>query len=208
MKPMNQRNAEANLIPPARSMRPRRLLRIPAVALVALSFAAPAASARIVEAGVAAKGMACPFCAYGVQKRLGNVTDVKDVTVDLKTNTARLDLAEGAFLDPEALARAVREAGFDPGEITLTAVGKLVEARERLALALPAEGQKFLLFENARDEVARHEGEQTEWLTPETDRALRKLREEGAAVRITGAVHAHEQGLAALRIDDYAKASK
>ncbi|MAA73220.1 MAG: hypothetical protein CMN28_00755 [Salinisphaeraceae bacterium] len=58
------------------------------------------------------KGVACPYCAYGVEKHLNKVDGVENVSVDIGDSVVRVTMAEGATL-PEGKARtAVKEAGF------------------------------------------------------------------------------------------------
>jgi mercuric ion binding protein len=59
-----------------------------------------------------ADGLACPFCAYGIEKQLSAIEGVETVETDLKTGTITITLLDGATLD-EAVARmAVEAAGF------------------------------------------------------------------------------------------------
>lgn len=57
-------------------------------------------------------GLACPFCAYGVEKKLGAVAGVQHVDVDIGSGTVVVTMAEGAALDEPAARKAVKEAGF------------------------------------------------------------------------------------------------
>ena len=57
-------------------------------------------------------GLACPFCAYGVEKQLTRVEGVETVETDVKAGQVVVTLRDGATLD-EARARAAVEAsGF------------------------------------------------------------------------------------------------
>jgi len=57
-------------------------------------------------------GMSCPFCAYGLEKKLKKVEDVESVTIDLNEGEVVVIAKAGATLKEEALRRAVKEAGF------------------------------------------------------------------------------------------------
>lgn len=57
-------------------------------------------------------GLACPFCAYGIEKRLGKIDGVTDVQVDVGESVVRVTLQEGKTLTEEQADRAVNEAGF------------------------------------------------------------------------------------------------
>ena len=57
-------------------------------------------------------GLACPFCAYGVEKKLNAVKGVQRIEVDIAGGTVTVTMAEGASLDEAAAKKAVKDAGF------------------------------------------------------------------------------------------------
>lgn len=57
-------------------------------------------------------GLACPFCAYGVEKKLNAVKGVQRIEVDIAGGTVTVTMAEGANLDEAAAKQAVKDAGF------------------------------------------------------------------------------------------------
>ena len=57
-------------------------------------------------------GLSCPFCAYGIEKKLGAVKGVQRIEVDIASGTVAVTMAEGATLDEAAARKAVDEAGF------------------------------------------------------------------------------------------------
>ncbi len=57
-------------------------------------------------------GLACPFCAYGLERSLGNVDDVESVSVNLKTGLIKISVSDGATLDEATVREAVMDAGF------------------------------------------------------------------------------------------------
>lgn len=63
-------------------------------------------------------GASCPFCAFGLEKRIGRLEGVRDVMMELKAGKAIVTLKEGATVSEEALRQAVKEAGFTAREIT------------------------------------------------------------------------------------------
>ncbi|CAN0289722.1 unnamed protein product, partial [Chrysoparadoxa australica] len=58
------------------------------------------------------KGVACPYCAYGVEKHLNKVDGVENVSVDIGDSVVRVTMAEGATLTEVKARTAVKEAGF------------------------------------------------------------------------------------------------
>ncbi len=81
-----------------------------ALALAVLLFSGPAASAS--EFTLRIDGLACPFCAFGVEKKLLELPGVSGIEVLLDEGKVVLALSEGAELDVAALDEAVRKAGF------------------------------------------------------------------------------------------------
>lgn len=57
-------------------------------------------------------GLACPFCAYGVEKKVGDLDGVETVEIDIDGGLVAVTLADGISLDEAAAAQAIDEAGF------------------------------------------------------------------------------------------------
>ena len=62
-------------------------------------------------------GMTCPFCAYGLEKKLSELDEVADVQVDLEKARALLILRDRSSLTGEQIQQAVDEAGFSVRKI-------------------------------------------------------------------------------------------
>ena len=91
-----------------------RRLAVAAV-LAGLAFAAaPAALGQ--QADIRYKlyidGLACPFCAYGIEKQLGKLAGVERIDIEIGAGTLTLTLAGDADLDEASARRAVEAAGF------------------------------------------------------------------------------------------------
>ena len=57
-------------------------------------------------------GLACPFCAYGVEKKVGGLDGVEKVVIEIEDGLVAVTLADGATLDEATAKQAVDEAGF------------------------------------------------------------------------------------------------
>ena len=101
-----------------------RVLSVLVAATLLGTLAAPA-HADAMRYEVRVDGLACPFCAYGLERKLRDLPGVSTVEVELRTGTARFDVAEGRVVTPAAVRSAVGEAGFSVGEIRLRASGEL-----------------------------------------------------------------------------------
>lgn len=81
------------------------------MALVAIGLASAAVAAQP-RYQIEVAGLACPFCAYGIEKKLRAIEGVERVETNIKEGTVVVVLKEGATLDRARVERAVREAGF------------------------------------------------------------------------------------------------
>ena len=59
-----------------------------------------------------ADGLACPFCAYGIEKQLSKIEGLEDIGIDIETGTLTLTMAKGATLEEATARKAVEAAGF------------------------------------------------------------------------------------------------
>lgn len=110
-------------------------------------FTASAAHSRVLSATVTVDGMACPFCAYGVEKKLKKVDGVGSISVDLESGKALLTAAEGTSIDVSGVPGAIRKSGFTPGEIQVTATGTVERSASDVFILIPEDlGENFTLI--------------------------------------------------------------
>lgn len=57
-------------------------------------------------------GLACPFCAYGIEKKLNAITGVERLETSIKDGTVSVTMKDGIVLDEAMAGKAVKEAGF------------------------------------------------------------------------------------------------
>lgn len=57
-------------------------------------------------------GLACPFCAYGIEKQLGALEGVERVETHIKDGAVIVTMRDGAALDETSARKAVEAAGF------------------------------------------------------------------------------------------------
>lgn len=63
------------------------------------------------------KGMACPYCAFGMEKQLKKVSGVKNVTIELSEGLAYISTPKKQKPLKESLALIITNAGFTVGKI-------------------------------------------------------------------------------------------
>ncbi|MFU8833180.1 MAG: heavy-metal-associated domain-containing protein [Wenzhouxiangella sp.] len=57
-------------------------------------------------------GLACPFCAYGIEKQLKKIDGVDKLETDVEKGRVVVVMAEGQALERADVEQAVRDAGF------------------------------------------------------------------------------------------------
>ncbi len=63
------------------------------------------------------KGLACPYCAYGMEKELKKVSGVEQVDIELKKGLAYISTPINQKPTKEDLAKIITDAGFTAGKI-------------------------------------------------------------------------------------------
>ncbi|MFB6373977.1 MAG: heavy-metal-associated domain-containing protein [Bradymonadaceae bacterium] len=76
-----------------------------------LGIASPAFAA-VESYTIGVDGMACPFCAYGIEKKLKALDGVESLDIHIKKGTVDVHLKEGGEVTPDELKTAIKEAGF------------------------------------------------------------------------------------------------
>lgn len=143
-------------------------------AAVAFLLMTPMTNAQVESAEVAVEGISCPFCAFGLEKRLRKIDGVGSVEVDLGAGTATLTAVSGESIDLAAIPRAVERAGFSTGPVEATAVGTISAATRGKRLTIGDD--QFLFLVNLDDSL---------------ESRLSAAERAGTAVRVRGAVHFH-----------------
>ncbi len=82
------------------------------VAIFAVTPGTASADADSAAYVLQADGLACPFCAYGIEKQLGRIDGVEAVSTDIESGTVSVTMSPGARLTEEQAKEAVDRAGF------------------------------------------------------------------------------------------------
>lgn len=111
--------------------------------------------------------------------------------MDLKSAQAIVLPAKGKSFDPTRIPKAVKDAGFTPRDVEITAVGSLARKDDLLLLEMPGPVAEFVLAG----------GEKAEDLTRRND-----LR--GKRLRVTGRLHpSHADRPLGLTVERWSLAS-
>jgi len=57
-------------------------------------------------------GLACPYCAYGIEKKLKQIDGVKRIDVDLDKGLVTVNVREGVELTEPQMKQLFKDAGF------------------------------------------------------------------------------------------------
>jgi mercuric ion binding protein len=63
-------------------------------------------------------GLACPFCAYGVEKKLSSIDGVEEIRVDIEKGRVIVIMSDGSTLSESSAREQVNKAGFTLRSIT------------------------------------------------------------------------------------------
>lgn len=65
-------------------------------------------------------GLACPFCAYGIEKKFKAIEGASNISVDLDKGLVVVNMAEGKKLTEEQLIKLFNDSGFTYRSMKLT----------------------------------------------------------------------------------------
>ena len=98
-----------------------KIVNIKYSALIVLMVMFSAVSnAQISKAEIVATGLTCSMCSNAINKQLKSMPEVKDVEIDLNSNTFIVSLAENNSLSPSIFKEKVEKAGFFIGSLIVT----------------------------------------------------------------------------------------
>jgi len=66
-------------------------------------------------------GMACPFCAFGLEKKLKEIAGLYDLKIEIDDGVAIFKIEEGKTIPAFKINDAVVQAGFTPRELRVKA---------------------------------------------------------------------------------------
>ncbi len=154
--------------------------------------------AEVQEVTLRVDGLACPFCAYGLEKKIKKLEGFE--SLDIKINQGKVIVAwrKDKPLDIESIDNAVDNAGFTLRGVKGNFIGRVVKEEGKIFLLLDGPiKQRFYLYEasaikektklNHKIEASRKAFSDIMLMR------LEKLASQAVQVRINGPVHAHQR---------------
>jgi copper chaperone CopZ len=149
--------------------------------------------AELLAADLDVRGMTCPFCAFGVEKKLGAIDGVQEVSILLDEGVIRLVFSRANEATAGDIQRAVEEAGFSLLKGKLKVRGRLVRASNEIILDAGSKARFRLLETRAGG---------TGPLSAETGAAMEKVSG-GRSLVVHGIVSALSAELPGLVVEGY-----
>ncbi len=163
------------------------------ILLFALAFPVTT-QAEFIEARLRVDGMACPFCAFGIEKKLRKVEGVRNLEVLLDEGVIELGFEADAQATVRSLEEAVEDAGFTLRGLRLAVRGKLVPESSSPTLDA-GRGGRFLLLEKSDGRLRP--------IAADMEERIRRASGGGVVV-VRGEVHQHREGLPGLVVEGFA----
>ncbi len=69
------------------------------------------------EVKVRVDGLSCPFCAYGLEKKLNDLDGVDSIFIDFEEGLVLMQVTDLENISEEEIRIKIEEAGFTPREI-------------------------------------------------------------------------------------------
>ena len=165
------------------------------------------AQAQVKQVSLRVDGLACPFCAYGLEKKVAKLEGYKADTYTVKINqgVVSFDWRSDKPLDLEAIEQAVDKAGFTLRGVTGRFAGTVENADDEHVLRLLAPfDQRFVLQEPSKTGAGDPRPQSAPALQTPTNglrERLESMSENGNAVEIVGRVHSRPDAQGPDRIE-------
>jgi copper chaperone CopZ len=97
----------------------KKIVMVKIFIVLSITLSSLVSQAQIAEARLQAVGLTCAMCSKSVHKALEKLDFVDKITVDLKKVIFNVTFKPNASVNPDAMEKAVKEAGFSVGLLQL-----------------------------------------------------------------------------------------
>ena len=88
--------------------------------ILSIVFSAFASNAQFSSANITASGLTCAMCTKAIYKSLGKVPGIDKIDTDIQNSAFIIHFKDGAPINPDAIKKAVQDAGFSVAKFQLT----------------------------------------------------------------------------------------
>ena len=103
--------------------------------IILLSIGFSTSLAQSNEVKIRVDGLSCPFCAYGLEKKLNDLDGVEIINIDFEEGLVLMKVTDPGKISEEAIRAKIVEAGFTPKEIVFTAENKKPNNDDQILLS-------------------------------------------------------------------------
>lgn len=107
-------------------------------AFIAMLFFAMTGAGDRPQVSVRVDGLSCPFCAFGLEKKLKSIDGVTGLEINVNEGVALLTFDDISSIDKNVIRASVKEAGFTPRDMVV----KLDNGGYLLSLSIEGMKQK------------------------------------------------------------------
>lgn len=97
-------------------------LMIKVLLLIGLAFSTPMFSQSAIDTTrvkIRVGGLACPFCAYGLEKKVLSIKGAREVKINVETSQITFYVIGKNDLSEKVISEKITEAGFTPLKVTI-----------------------------------------------------------------------------------------
>ncbi len=160
--------------------------------VLTLILSPPAVQAQVEQVTLRVDGLACPFCAYGLEKKVSKLEGYEDdsYTVRINEGIVSFGLRKDKPLDLDAVEKAVDKAGFTLRGVTGRFVGTLEKEEDQYLVRLLAPFDQRFVLQEASDGGDARQGRAavSQALSDRMQERLEGMIADGNAVAIVGRV--------------------
>jgi len=71
------------------------------------------------EVKIRVDGLSCPFCAYGLEKKLNDIKGAENINIDFENRLVTMNIAGEKNINKKEIKDKVKEAGFTPIKVEI-----------------------------------------------------------------------------------------
>ncbi|ODS31747.1 MAG: Heavy-metal-associated domain protein [Candidatus Scalindua rubra] len=148
-------------------------------------------------------GLACPFCAYGLEKKLKLLEGLESLNISLKKGLVEMTFKEDNNLDISKLKTIVKDAGYTLKGVEISSFGYVKKEAENFLFHIKGNPGKFYIFDIGHMQKEYQKDLSVINLNEELKEKLARFFEDRTLIKIIGAIHLHADGSYGLAIKLY-----